>query len=292
MEEERPLEDFKTKIRRQLKRLLKTAKKQLIAEQRRLNDCSKADHTFHLAQLLQTHYHLLKRGLNQVTVPDWKCENKLIEIPLNPKLSAGDQIDRYFKKAKKLKKGLPFHQEQVLLKENRVSFLESGLEELEVIENENDLNTLIQQYKLEPQKKIREKAEIKRKLPYKQYFTETNFEIWVGKSALENDRLTFSYARGNDLWFHASGTPGSHVVLRIRKEQAPDQESINDALLLALVHSKAKGGAGEVVSALCKNVKKLGKHRKGQVSLSNHKTYYVIYDEKRHLRLKKACSQS
>ena len=40
------------------------------------------------------------------------------------------------------------------------------------------------------------------------------FEILVGRAARDNDDLTFKVARPQDLWLHASGYAGSHVVIR------------------------------------------------------------------------------
>ena len=41
------------------------------------------------------------------------------------------------------------------------------------------------------------------------------WEVWVGRSAKQNDELTHRWAAPRDLWFHARGCEGSHVVLRI-----------------------------------------------------------------------------
>ena len=38
--------------------------------------------------------------------------------------------------------------------------------------------------------------------------------IYVGRSPRENAEVTFRIARPDDLWFHARGIPGSHVVLQ------------------------------------------------------------------------------
>ncbi len=40
------------------------------------------------------------------------------------------------------------------------------------------------------------------------------WEILVGKSAAGNDHLTMKIARPDDLWLHAEGMPGSHVLVR------------------------------------------------------------------------------
>eukprot|EP00577_Skeletonema_sp_RCC1716_P012383 CAMPEP_0113435280 /NCGR_PEP_ID=MMETSP0013_2-20120614/36190_1 /TAXON_ID=2843 ORGANISM="Skeletonema costatum, Strain 1716" /NCGR_SAMPLE_ID=MMETSP0013_2 /ASSEMBLY_ACC=CAM_ASM_000158 /LENGTH=382 /DNA_ID=CAMNT_0000325641 /DNA_START=31 /DNA_END=1176 /DNA_ORIENTATION=- /assembly_acc=CAM_ASM_000158 len=53
------------------------------------------------------------------------------------------------------------------------------------------------------------------RLPYRRYYTENKTEIKVGKQATDNDVLSLSpeHRSGAHWWYHASGCPGSHVVL-------------------------------------------------------------------------------
>ncbi len=46
-----------------------------------------------------------------------------------------------------------------------------------------------------------------------EFRTEDGSRIVVGRSPAENAEITFRVARPNDLWFHARGIPGAHVVL-------------------------------------------------------------------------------
>jgi predicted ribosome quality control (RQC) complex YloA/Tae2 family protein len=79
------------------------------------------------------------------------------------------------------------------------------------------------------------------------------FEILVGKGARDNDRLTFRVAEPNDLWLHASGYAGSHVVVRNpeRLAQLP-REVVECAAQLAAYHSKAREARGKVEVHLCR----------------------------------------
>jgi predicted ribosome quality control (RQC) complex YloA/Tae2 family protein len=52
------------------------------------------------------------------------------------------------------------------------------------------------------------------RLPYRRYPLAGGWEIWVGRSAADNDILTHELARPQDLWLHAHGAAGSHVLLR------------------------------------------------------------------------------
>ena len=62
----------------------------------------------------------------------------------------------------------------------------------------------------------------------------------VGRNARENDELAHLRTEGEDLWLHARGTPGSHVVVRLNRDRAASRHLIRDAAVLALLYSDLK----------------------------------------------------
>lgn len=66
--------------------------------------------------------------------------------------------------------------------------------------------------------------------------------VFAGLSAGGNRYVTFDLAQPNDVWFHAQGVPGSHVILRFNRE--PSDERLRDTLRfcasLAVWFSKAR----------------------------------------------------
>ena len=65
--------------------------------------------------------------------------------------------------------------------------------------------------------------------------------------------LTFREARAHDLWLHASGYAGSHVVIRRpHKDVEVPPEVVEVAAQLAAWHSKARGAGGKVEVHLCR----------------------------------------
>ena len=105
------------------------------------------------------------------------------------------------------------------------------------------------------------------------------FEILVGRSARDNDRLSLRIARPRDLWLHAGGHAGSHVV--VRAVEGPTGEVpkhvVERAAELAAWHSKARGAGGKVSVHLCR-AGDVGKGRgapPGQVRLRRYETLRV-----------------
>ena len=51
-------------------------------------------------------------------------------------------------------------------------------------------------------------------LPFRIIQLSQTATVLVGKNAANNELLTFSHARPNDIWLHARGSAGSHCVLK------------------------------------------------------------------------------
>jgi predicted ribosome quality control (RQC) complex YloA/Tae2 family protein len=79
------------------------------------------------------------------------------------------------------------------------------------------------------------------RLPYRTFRSVAGTAILVGRGAADNDALTRTVAKGNDLWLHARGVTGAHVVVRMGRGPGPDQETLLDAAHLAAHFSDARG---------------------------------------------------
>lgn len=104
------------------------------------------------------------------------------------------------------------------------------------------------------------------------------YTVLVGRSARDNDTLSMKIARPRDLWFHAAGAAGSHVVVR-RPESGedPPRSVIDRAAQLAAWHSKARNARGKVPVHWCAaaEVSKGRGAPAGQVRLGRYDTLRV-----------------
>ena len=282
-EEEEALIDKKGKIERALQKKIKRAEGQIARMLETLKEANTWEEKEHLAQLLKAHFGQIKRGMTKIELPDWKEEGKTLEITLDPSQLPKDQIDRFFKKARKLKKGVPHAESMLGRREEELIDLQGELQKLATLETAEELETFSLAHKLfPPAPPKRERAEPKKRLPYRTFTTEAGMIIRTGKSDKDGDILTFTVANGNDWWFHVANYPGSHVVLKCPKGTEPDHESLKDAALLALYFSKAKKGGGDDITVT--QVKHVGKSRgakAGLVSVSRHKKVYCRMDKMR-----------
>lgn len=238
----------------------------------------------HEADLLKSHFHLLKRGVREVTVPDWEAGGRERILIVDPTLTPQENLQRAYKAVRKLKGTLEHRDRRLQQIQKHAQEITQRIAELEAIERFKELHrwALGHGFKAAPASKAITKKPGNR---FRTYRTASGLEIYVGKTARDNDTLSFSVGRGSDWWFHVSDFPGGHVVLRLaRKDQKPDPEAIEDALQVALRHSKAKArGEAEVIISRCKYLARAG--APGRVTVSQHQRRLVREDPERYRAL-------
>lgn len=74
----------------------------------------------------------------------------------------------------------------------------------------------------------------------RRYVSADGFEILVGRTAQDNDHLTFKIAKPNDTWLHAGDYGGSHVVVRNSSRKPIPQRTLIEAAQLTAWFSQAK----------------------------------------------------
>src|SRR5439155_10395989 len=100
-------------------------------------------------------------------------------------------------------------------------------------------------------------------------------EVLVGGSAAGNEWVTFHLAGPEDVWLHARGVPGAHVILRTESGE-PAGTMIEAAAGIAAAKSAARdAGAVEVDYTLRKYVRKIRGGAAGLVTYRNERTIAV-----------------
>lgn len=118
--------------------------------------------------------------------------------------------------------------------------------------------------------------------PFRRFTSADGLPIFVGRNAKENEGLTFGLAKSDDLWLHARGAPGSHVVVRLARGQDIPPETLRDAAALALLFSDLKkSGKGDVIYTRRKWVKKAKRQAAGAVIVTQEKSLFVGLDRAR-----------
>jgi NFACT protein RNA binding domain len=126
------------------------------------------------------------------------------------------------------------------------------------------------------------------RLPYRRYYSLNNVEIRVGKKATDNDDLTLrSEHRDNrDWWMHASGCPGSHVVIRCQDASLHPEVKM-DAAALAARQSKCSTPVIKVSLTRAGDIRKPPGAKAGLVQLVGKVETVVVNMKEAEGRLKR-----
>lgn len=101
------------------------------------------------------------------------------------------------------------------------------------------------------------------------------YDIYVGRSARQNDEVTFTIGRPDDLWMHARGIPGAHVIVRTKDGTIPEQTRYEAAGLAAYYSRARHDRAVEVILAPRKKVRRIPGGVPGLVSYQEDQTLLV-----------------
>ena len=100
-------------------------------------------------------------------------------------------------------------------------------------------------------------------------------EVLVGQSRRGNDQVTFREARPHDLWLHARGVPGAHVVIRASGPSVPDHV-LQAAAALAARASAARHAATVAVDyTQRRHVRRIKGAPPGLVTYRQERTIHV-----------------
>ena len=223
------------------------------------------------ANTILSSLHLLSRGMTVATLPDPWGEG-MVEIELDPMLDGHANAQRLFIRARKLRDGAQVTEERISIIRDRLNEILAERERLASLEDIHALRVMAVRY-ARRNALSREQEEAER-FP-RRFISVSGLEIIVGRSDAENDEL-IRWARRSDVWLHAQGVGGSHVILRSPGKQMPDHRSIEQAASFAAYYSKAKTSAIVPVAwTLLKYVVKRKGQGPGQVTYTREKVVFV-----------------
>jgi len=261
----------------------KKAERSLAAVEADLRRARDADQGRRNAELLLPLQSKIERGAREAVVPDWSRLDAdgspaRIAIALDPALSAAGNAARWLRKARRYRSAIPLIEARRGEMAAALEAVRAGRARAEAAADAAALREIEETPAPRPRAALRARRE--ERVPFRAFRAANGARILVGRGAADNDELTFRLARGNDLWLHARGVQGAHVVVP-DPGPAPDPRTLADAALLAAHFSSARGGdAAEVSWTRRKHVRK-SKGAPGAVTYSQEKTLRVRLDEGR-----------
>ena len=239
-------------------------------------------------ELLKSTLHELRKGQETATLTDYYDPAlPTLTLPLDPAKDPVQNMENYFRKYKKYLGAQEHLLPRIALQEQKVEKLEQQLTQIAQGSIDHDFPpTITKKLQLPPSPRP-SKVRPAPAQGYRTYISADGMTILVGKTAKDNDHLTFKVGKPDDLWLHARGTPGSHVIVQLQKGQSVPHETLKDAATLTLWFSDLrKSGKGEVIYTLRKFVKKAKGQKPGAVQVTRDKSMWIECKEERLERLK------
>ncbi len=192
-----------------LSKRLKRAEKRLEKERQKLEKWLKLGK---MAILIQQNLHQfdINKHYDKISVTD---ENgSLIDIELDASLSLIENMNKMFKMAKKAKRGLDYLETKDLEKVNIEDYKKRKNRSLQKIPLPSRISGL----------------------KVKVYKSSDGYFIVSGKNQEANHKLLSFGATSHDLWLHASGGPGAHVIIvRDNPKKEIPQRTLEEAAVIA-----------------------------------------------------------
>jgi predicted ribosome quality control (RQC) complex YloA/Tae2 family protein len=183
-----------------------------------------------VANIIMANLHQIQLKADKVELFDFYRDQPII-VKLKKDLNAQQNAAYYYRKAKNKGIEIAKQNEQIEVLNKKLKEWEDKLVKMEAAQSYRELKGF-----------VKEPTQAAKQSPFRN-FTANGFDIWVGKSAANNDELTMRHSHKNDLWLHAKDVTGSHVLIKWKPGKPYTTEVIKVAAQLAAYYSKLKGSA-------------------------------------------------
>jgi len=188
------------------------------------------------------------RGAARLVAVDWSSGQAVeVEMPLDPARGAREQVEAAFKLARRLKDGVAItrarlagadevHRELAALIARVTADSEIDLDAVSDLARRAAPRDFAVPRAPSPGRRARPLP----RPPYRAFVGASGLRILVGRGAAHNDALTLHVARPRDLWLHAKGRAGAHVVVPLDKGASCPPDLLVEAAHLAAHFSDAR----------------------------------------------------
>lgn len=248
-------------------------------------------------ELLLAHQHEIVQGQSNVELENYYAtadESSTLLVPLDPRFDAVGNANRLFHKYHKLRRALALLPAQIEQNDAELATIEQFLADLDLAENPAEVMLVKAEVQTagymrgKPvEKKARQRPGGKGKqgkggkaiapgggVPLTVQSKE-GFTILIGKNSRQNEEVTFHQASGGDLWLHARGVPGAHVIVKAGGREIP-HSTLKQAATLAAYYSQARGSTSVPVDyTLQRHVRHMKNGGPGMVIYERERTMYA-----------------
>lgn len=292
------MEGVRTPVRRVLQTQLDRCKRKAELLQQELATSEEAARYRLYGDLLLAHQQEIEQRQNSVTLQNFfeGDGSATVTVPLDPRFDAVGNANRFFNKYHKLRRALTLVPDQIEQNNAELATIEQLLADLMLAETPPEVALV----KAEVQaagyirgKALQDKRAMKAAKKGKggkqakgkpvppgggvplHVQSRDGFTLLIGKNSRQNEEVTFRQATANDIWLHARGVPGAHVIIKAAGRDIP-RSTIEQAARLAAYYSQARGSTSVPVDyTLQRHIRHMKNGGPGMVIYDRERTIYA-----------------
>lgn len=224
-----------------------------------------------MGELITANIYRIPRGTDSVRLQNYYTGEE-IDVPLESNLSPQENAQKYYKRYNKNRARF----ERVTADQNaaaeRLAYYRDLFGLITRAATTEELDLIPAAAADGGKKNLKSNTPLPAQLLLEEY---KGFKIYAGKTDAQNDYVTFKIGRSEDIWLHALGVPGGHVLIRAEGRTVPHEVILRAAGFAA---ARSKSRASDTVAVdytLRKYVKKVKGAPAGKVTYSSQKTVFV-----------------
>jgi predicted ribosome quality control (RQC) complex YloA/Tae2 family protein len=231
-------------------------------------------HLRQAGELLLAYQYTIPRGAARFAA-EYDPDQPPVEITLDPALSPLDNAKAYFERYDRAKRALAGVPELVRAAENELAFLRQLDADLTFAANWPEIDEVRDALEREGYWRGPRQAHPRGGQSGPLRVVVEGFTVWVGRNSRQNDQVTFTKGTSDDLWLHARGVPGAHVIVKTENRAVPEPVIRRAAELAAYFSTARNEGRALVDVTRRKHVRKIKGGKAGMVTYRNEEPVEV-----------------
>ncbi len=265
----------KETVRVQLDGALDRLRGKLFSLDRQQVDQEKIEEYRKMGELVLAYAPTLPPGTSTIEA-QYDIDGPLFKITIDPELTSGENAKKYFDKYEKAKSAAANLPKLVAKAKWEVFYLEQISTDLDLAESWPEIDEVREALQKGGYWRGRHIMAPRGGRPGIRRFTlGDGFVVFVGRNAQQNQKLISERSNGNDLWLHARGVPGSHVLIKDDGRPIPDDVIEQAARMAAFYSSLRNDGRVEVDVTRRRYVRPIKGAGPGMVTYRNEETLLV-----------------
>lgn len=281
------IQQLKDRIRSELRTEQEKLQNRLDAAKKLLEGAKDHQRYKKFGDTILAHINEISPGQTSLDCADLFSDNgKTLSIELNPNISASQNAQNYYRLFAKSRTRSKTAEVSSKDASEKLDEVIACTQTLEAADNMQDLQGLKEKVldrgkKFDaPRTSSSSQSQPREQKPAHQRLMSTKssdgFTIIVGRNKQENDFLISKLTHPQDIWLHAQGLEGAHVLIKLPNKKDPPQTTLKEAAQIAARFARTGlGGRVQVVYTYGKYVRKIAKDKPGLVRYENEKTLEV-----------------